>query len=277
MCLVLLALRSHPDMELMLAGNRDEFYTRPSAPPAVIASDPLIYAGRDLEAGGTWMGRNQVGMVAVLTNRRDPDAHEVPDARSRGEIVLKLLAHGDPEAAATGLAKTPVRHYRPFNVLFGTARRMYCYSSQEARPPTVLGAGFYALSNSTLDDRTWPKVARSHAFFQRHRGLDGESFLLALQAFLCDPTPPDALPSPHRDEEIHGALGAVFIRTPGYGTVSASIITEGGALGGRYYFAEGRDMRHAQQGWARGALGDGARAVPRSAAGSPFRLLRFPQ
>ena len=90
------------------------------------------------------------------------------------------------------------------------------------------------------------------------------------------PTPPDALPSVDRAEEIHGALGAVFIETSGYGTVSSSIICEGGALGSRYYFAEGEALRVAQRGWAREAFGNGEAGAPATAEGSPFRLLPIP-
>jgi uncharacterized protein with NRDE domain len=276
MCLILLALRAHPDTDLLLAGNRDEFYARPSAPPALIASSPRIFAGRDLEAGGTWMGRNEHGLVAALTNRRQQPPREPPDAKSRGEIVRTLLGFASPEQAAAWLAVEPVARYRPFNVLFGTPARCYFFSSQEMAPPRLLEPGCYALSNSTLDDVSWPKVARSHAFFARSRALPGEALLVALQAFLCDPTPPDRLPSADRSEEIHGPLGAVFIRTPGYGTVSASIICEGGALGDRYYFAEAADMDAAQPGWARRAFGNGEQDVPPDPAGSPFRLLSFP-
>ncbi len=276
MCLVLLALRAHPDTELLLAGNRDEFYARPAAPPAVIGTDPLICAGRDLQAGGTWMGRNQHGLVAALTNRRDPHGSVPPDARSRGTLVRTLLEHRRPEDAAAWLAAEDVSRYRPFTVLFGTPARFYAASSHLPGGPQTLAPGFHALSNADLDDTSWPKVARSHRFFARHRHLDGESLLLALQAFLCDPTPPDSLPAADREEEAHGPLGAVFIRTPGYGTVSASIITEGGSMGTRYYYAEAGAMRAAQDGWARAAFGDGGEAVP-SPEGSPFRLLTFPE
>ena len=192
MCLVLLIYRAHPDAELILAGNRDEFYARPAAPPALIATAPRIYAGRDLEAGGTWMGRNEHGLLAALTNRRSPEAP--PDGHSRGEIVRTLLGHADPEAAARWLAGLAVRRYRPFNVLFGAAGRFYYAASREGARPRELAPGCYALSNSHLDDASWPKVARARRFLERAQRLEGEALLLALQAFLCDPTPPDARP-----------------------------------------------------------------------------------
>ncbi len=257
MCLVLLAFQARSDTEVLLAGNRDEFHGRPSAPPAVVHHDPPIYAGLDLEAGGTWMGRNAHGMLAALTNRHAPQYVVPPDVRSRGGIVLELLRHAEPEPAADWLAGLPTRSYRPFNVLFGNPRRFYYFASADGAPPAALEPGLYALSNSSLDDRSWPKVGRALEFLERTRDEPGEAMLAALQDFLGDATPPDERESPSRTEEIHGALGAVFIRATGYGTVSSTILTVGGALGDRYYFAEGKAL--ARQG--------------REA----FRLMEFPE
>ncbi len=256
MCLVLLALQAHPDVELLLAGNRDEFHSRPSAPPAVWQTDPLIYAGRDLEAGGTWMGRSQHGVMAALTNRYGQTRQIPSGVRSRGEIVLELLGHQRPRDAAAWLATLETGAYRPFNVLFGDAARFYYFASEDGQPPRALAPGYYALSNSILDDESWPKVARSRRFFAEHRQDSGEELLAALQLFLGDSKPPDDLPSGQPGEEIHGNLGAVFIRSPDYGTVSSTILTSGGVLGERYYFAEGA------------ALGTRSRGA--------FQLMEFP-
>ncbi|MCH8888486.1 MAG: hypothetical protein IIC13_18035, partial [SAR324 cluster bacterium] len=65
--------------------------------------------------------------------------------------------------------------------------------------------------------------------------------------------------------------------TPDYGTVSASILTMGGKLDRRYYYAEAAAMASAQQGWARGMIGNGEIVAPGSAQGSPFRLVDFPE
>ncbi len=294
MCLILLAYKTHPDADLVLGGNRDEFRSRPSAPPAVICHDPVIQAGRDLEAGGTWLGRNGHGLVAALTNRRPGPGDPADAPRSRGEIVLELLRRRSPEEAAQWIGALDPGQYRPFNVLFGDAGAFYFYSPHQGTTPLPLEPGFHVLSNSTLNDDSWPKVARSRRFLEQSRTLDGESFLVAMQAFLCDPALPEppipehlrespGQPSGNGDWEAGlkreplGALGAVFVETPGYGTVSAAILTSGGKLGERYYFAEAEAMRRAQQGWARGALLAEQGASPQAPArrGSPFRLLTF--
>src|SRR5690606_13005066 len=93
MCLIALAIDQHPRFPLVIAANRDEFYARPAAaldwwtPPSGRAP---ILAGRDLEAGGTWLGLARSGRVAMLTNVREPDRRD-PGARSRGEIVPAWL------------------------------------------------------------------------------------------------------------------------------------------------------------------------------------------
>ncbi|MBI3992748.1 MAG: NRDE family protein [Candidatus Lambdaproteobacteria bacterium] len=245
MCLILLAYRAHPDTAVLLAGNRDEFYHRPSAPPAQICDDPPIFAGRDLEAGGTWMGRNGAGMLAALTNGRRFDQVVPPNPRSRGELVTGLLRQSSAAAAADWLTAQPLERFRPFNVLFGDVEAFYYYSSLEGRPVAALAPGMYALSNSTLNDSTWPKVAFSLGFLRDNAGTPGEELLRRVQRFLCDGTPPDQERSDDLSEEVHGALGAVFIRTANYGTVSQTILTEGGTLGRRYYFSP---ETHLQQG-----------------------------
>ena len=258
MCLVLLWFSARSDVDVVLAGNRDEFYRRPSEPPAIVSRNPTVYAGKDLEAGGTWMGRNESGLLAAITNRYGSSRAVAARPRSRGEIVLRLLRHRDAAGAAAWAASIPLKDYRAFNLLFGSAEAFYFLSSEEGGPPRSLEPGFHALSNSTLNDSSWPKVARSHRFAEAHRQRPGEALIGGLQAFLTDRTPPDDKTPASREEEIHGALGAVFIQTPDYGTVSSTIVTTGGGLGDRYYFAEGEDMRR--------TAGDGA---------NPYRLVRF--
>ena len=294
MCLILLAYKTHPDADLVLGGNRDEFRSRPSAPPAVIFRDPVIHGGRDLDAGGTWLGRNAHGMVAALTNRRPGPGDPADAPRSRGEIVLELLRRRSPEEAAAWIGALDPGQYRPFNVLFGSAGGCFSHGSDHGPHLRRLEPGLHVLSNSTLNDDSWPKVALSRRFLEQSLPLDGETFLLAMQAFLCGADlPAPSLPgSPQESQgqssggdgwdaaltwEPQGALGEVFVETPDYGTVSASILTMGGKLGARYYFAEAEAMRRARKGWARETLpaqqDRGSHAPARG--GSPFRLLTF--
>lgn len=188
------------------------------------------------------MGRSERGMMAALTNKHGSSMTSPPNVQSRGGIVVELLGRKNPEEAASWLAALDIARYRPFNVLFGDPDRFFFFDSKAGAPPRELAPGYYALSNSTLNDRTWPKVARSLDFFEKHRDQPGEELLDAMQYFLGDVTPPDSIQSEDPSEEIHGALGAVFIRASGYGTVSSTILTSGGSLGERYYFAEGKHL-----------------------------------
>ena len=84
MCLILFAYRCHPRYELVLAANRDEYYDRATAPLGFWDDAPDILAGRDLQAGGTWLGVTRGGRFAAITNYRDP-ADFKPGAPSRGK------------------------------------------------------------------------------------------------------------------------------------------------------------------------------------------------
>ena len=92
MCLILLGWRAHPDIPLLVAANRDEFYKR-DAQPLHWWSEGGILAGRDVsvEGGGTWMGISRAGRFAAVTNVRIPD-DEVDGARTRGELAVNYLA-----------------------------------------------------------------------------------------------------------------------------------------------------------------------------------------
>ncbi|MEI7431120.1 MAG: NRDE family protein, partial [Betaproteobacteria bacterium] len=97
MCLILLAWQTHPDYPLVVAANRDEFFARPSAAAAFWEENPTLLAGRDLEAGGTWLGVTRHQRFAALTNYREGGKQRV-DAPSRGRLVADFLeSSDDPE------------------------------------------------------------------------------------------------------------------------------------------------------------------------------------
>ena len=68
MCLVLIGIEKHPDYRLIFAGNRDEFYERPTARASFWKEAPELLAGRDLRAGGTWFGITRNGRIGAITN-----------------------------------------------------------------------------------------------------------------------------------------------------------------------------------------------------------------
>ena len=87
---IILAWQKHPDFPLVVPANRDEFFARPSAEAAFWKEAPDVLAGRDLEAGGTWLGFSRQGRFAALTNYRE-GAKQRLGAPSRGALASDFL------------------------------------------------------------------------------------------------------------------------------------------------------------------------------------------
>lgn len=221
MCLILLAWHAHPRYPLVVAANRDEFRARPAAPAHWWSDEPGLLAGRDLEAGGTWMGVSRSGRFAALTNYRDPTAHR-PGAPSRGQLVRDCLAgSADAEAALQAIAAVSAR-YAGFNLFVCDSTTLAIHESTTGSVRTI-APGVYGLSNHILDT-PWPKVRRAKARFATAlEALPDEAAFLAL---LRDDVPaPDAeLPSTGVDPEWERWLSPAFIRAPGYGTRCSTLI-----------------------------------------------------
>ena len=122
MCLLVVAWLSHPRYRLVVAGNRDEFHERPAAPLGWWNDEPGILAGRDLRAGGTWLGLSRRGRFGLVTNFRDTEAPSAPDAPSRGHLVPRFLRdHAGPAAYLDALQAEAAR-YAGFNLLLARIR-----------------------------------------------------------------------------------------------------------------------------------------------------------
>ena len=148
MCLVVAALDAHPAYALVLAANRDEYHARPAAPAAWGAGDFAgILAGRDLHAGGTWLGVRRDGRVALVTNVRDGKPQD-PAAPSRGAIVPHLLA-APPEEGFAAIERDAAR-YNGFNVLAGDASSIR-WMSNRGGAKRHIERGVHGLSNGPFD------------------------------------------------------------------------------------------------------------------------------
>jgi len=155
MCLIYIAHRVDPFYRLVVAANRDELHARPSAPAHWWDDAPGILAGRDLEAGGTWMGISRSGRFAALTNYRDP-AHRAPGARSRGLLVSGFLRSGAPALAWLEEVAGEGDRYDGFSLLVHDGDTLAFYSNRGGEPEPV-PPGVHGLSNHLLDS-PWPKV-----------------------------------------------------------------------------------------------------------------------
>lgn len=226
MCLILIAWQAHPSYPVVLAANRDEFQSRP-AEPAHWWREPQLLAGRDLAAGGTWLGVTQAGRFAALTNYRAA-SRQRPDAPSRGSLVTQTLAGTLPIEEQLRVLQATAGVYNGFNLLFGDARRLAIYESVPAQA-RLLPPGVYGLSNHLLDT-PWPKVVSAKAALAGalERLPDREPLLQLLR----DEAQADEsqLPRTGLSQEWERLLSSAFIRAPGYGTRCSTIllIDEGG-------------------------------------------------
>ena len=221
MCVLFVAWHQSPEFPLIVAANRDEFHTRPTAPLQWWEDEPDVAAGRDLLAGGTWLGVTRGGRFAAVTNVRDPQASE--GRRSRGLLVRDALLDGQDVAQALDRLAGDSDPYAPFNLLAGDGAGMYYLNNLEQRMPQPLPPDVYALSNARLNT-PWPKVIRGRRAFVEKvaAGADQE----ALLAMLHDPVPaPDAeLPDTGVGVEFERLLSPVFIRGEQYGTRCSTVV-----------------------------------------------------
>lgn len=221
MCLILLAWRAHPGYPLVVAANRDEFFARPTAPAAFWDDAPQILAGRDLEAGGTWLGVTRNGRFAALTNYRDPVRNKA-GAPSRGELVSRFLAGEQSAPEYLRQLESMADRYSGFNLVFGDSGGLWCFSNcgegERELPP-----GVYGLSNHLLDS-PWPKVARGKsALAKALQALPDQAPLFALlrdDRIAAD----DELPRTGVSLEWERLLSAAFVRSPTYGTRSSTVV-----------------------------------------------------
>lgn len=221
MCLVLIAWRVHPQFPLVLAANRDEFRARAAEPARWWEQPGGLLAGRDLSAGGTWLGVTRDARFAVLTNYRDPARHDHA-APSRGGLVPGALAQAQPLDATLDWLDRQGRDYNGFNLLFSDGERLGVYESVPGRG-RALAPGVYGLSNHLLDT-PWPKVTAAKSQLAAALAqLPADAPLLEL---LRDdrPAADEQLPRTGLTLEWERLLSSAFIRAPGYGTRCSTIV-----------------------------------------------------
>ncbi len=231
MCLIVFAWQVIPGVPLVAAANRDEFYARATAPAGVWPEHPQIYAGRDLQAGGSWMGITQPGQpgapsrFAAITNIRAPAEHR-DDAPSRGHLVSDYLAGDMTPQQYVEAIRHKCAAYNGFNLVLGDRDTLIWFSNKgdgDARNGQPLAPGIYGLSNALLD-APWPKVVKTKAQFASLLclGAPDEAFF----EMLADTTPaPDMrLPETGVPLDLERVLSAVRIESPAYGTRTSTVV-----------------------------------------------------
>ena len=216
MCLIAFAWRSHPRYRLVLAANRDEYFGRPAARAGFWDDHPNVLAGRDLEAGGTWLGITLDGRFAALTNYRNP-ADRKTGAPSRGALVADFLTGKTSSQEYVQLVEKRAADYNGFSLLVGDVASMFFFSNRGERAARV-APGVHGLSNHLLDT-PWPKVERAKAGLAAL--LDGPFDSEALFGLLKDTgrAAGSELPSTGVSLELEERLSAIrILAVGGYGT-----------------------------------------------------------
>ena len=222
MCLIFLSFKQHPTYKLIVAANRDEFYARRTAPAKYWDDFPNVLAGRDLEAGGTWMGVSKAGRISLLTNYRDL-RNLKKDAPSRGHLVSRFL---ETEAHTEQYMKNIERDgaaFNGFNLIAGDSNELW-YCSNYTPGIRKLTPGLYGLSNHLLD-APWPKVVRGKQKLQPILtkpilSPDELMDLLFDDVLALD----NELPDTGLELDRERALSSMFIKAGNYGSRCTTIV-----------------------------------------------------
>jgi uncharacterized protein with NRDE domain len=219
MCIFAISVNNHPKYKIIIASNRDEFFSRKTVFAHIW--DNNIIAGKDLKMGGTWLGLNiKDKKIAILTNYRNPKLINM-NYKSRGMLVLDYLTQKiDIKSWRINIKK---ENYNPFNIILGSFNNLYYYNNINNKLKKLNG-GIHVLSNGFLNE-PWPKVEKLRKLFTKtiksdfsHQNLieimkDEEKF------------PENQLPNTNISKEMEYFLSSIFINSKKYGTRATTIIT----------------------------------------------------
>lgn len=243
MCTLAIYFEADEEYPLVVAANRDEFYERPTTAPASLSRAPWVVGGKDLRAGGTWLGVNGHHLIAGLLNRRTAEAPD-PKRRSRGLLCIDALRQETPEAVLSTLREYDARAFNSFNLLVASPDTAFVFSNAAGSVElTSLAPGLHLLTNLALNDVTCPRIAKSHGMFEAalpvlsRDGLD--AFRSALRTVLSD----HSTPLDPRGQETPNNL---CVHGEHYGTRSSSLLVYSAESGRcRLWYADGPPCRTA--------------------------------
>ncbi len=223
MCIIFSVTGVHKKYRLIVAGNRDEFYSRPTTRINWWEEHPSLLAGKDLEKGGTWLGITKTGRFATLTNFRDfHQPHKI--GPSRGRIVLDWLT-GTPDADQflAYLDKT-ADVYEGYNLMLFDGQHLY-WQSNQGDGYQMLDNGIYGVSNALLDT-PWPKLEKGKGLFSKAITYPDEKMVNSIFDLLADDEKfaDELLPDTGLNIEMERAVSPIFIKTDVYGSRVATIV-----------------------------------------------------
>ncbi len=221
MCTLAIYFRVFRDYPVVLGANRDEYFARPAAAPQLLAERPRVIGGKDLKAGGTWLGINQHGVIAGLLNRHAPGGPD-PARRSRGLLCLDALRCATVANAIDLVGRENGADYNPFNLLIVSRdEAAVAYNRRDVIETVRLEPGFHLLTNLDVDDFECPKISRAYDQFaaladDREFAADPVGQREHLRRLLADHATQLDSRSP--------APNAICLHLDGYGTRSSSMI-----------------------------------------------------
>jgi uncharacterized protein with NRDE domain len=220
MCLVVIAWQKCADYPLIVAGNRDEFYERPTENAHWWPDNPNLVGGRDLQAGGTWLAIHRNGRFATITNFRDAKPSSERH-RSRGHLITEFLNSED----------SPIDYFKSingslydgFNLLASDGKTLGWLSNRDG-DVKILKPGIYGLSNSLLNSPQH-KVKRSKTALNKliQNNKINEKELLRL-LYNKERAVTEEINANYLPFATAHAISAPFVTLNDYGTRSSSIV-----------------------------------------------------
>src|SRR5690349_15599808 len=222
MCLPAVAWQAPPRYPLLLAGNRDERHARATVAAGFWEEAPEVLAGRDLEAGGTWLGVTAAGRYAVVTNYRE-GLKPTKARRSRGALTADFLKSKITPEAYLHLIQSTAGEYGGFSLVVGDRDSLWYFANRGGAAPAPVAPGVHALSNHLLDT-PWPKVQAAKSRLRLM--LDTDTVTSdALFRMLADRTPADSgLPDTGVGADLERRISSAFVQDPVYGTRCSTLV-----------------------------------------------------
>jgi len=211
MCILAILYRVAKNTPILVAANREEYYSRPTQAPKIQSGTPRVICGIDREAGGTWLGVNQFGLFAAVANRRK--LYVPPQPRSRGLLCRELLSFATAREAAQYAAKElSTGRYAGANYICADAKYAAVVHGGNKVEIVELEPGLHLLSSGDVDDLSDPRHEFVYRMLTLHK-LDSPVTFLAVASRVFA-----------RPADSYGRRGVVLVG-PEYGTVSSTLLS----------------------------------------------------
>lgn len=228
MCILFIALKQHPKYPVIICANRDEFHNRPTQSMHLWHKEQLL-AGKDLQAGGTWLGLTESQHFSALTNFRQPDLIDATKT-SRGDLVVQTLSKENIQSNHEKIENHLNKNsdvYNGFNLIYGSLEKLRCFDSVN-KTTKNMEDGVFSICNGALEDN-WPKMTLGEQQLKQliddgSQNIDHHSLIKMMKNDLK--ATEQAMPKTGLTLDREKLLSSIFIESPDYGTRSTVIITK---------------------------------------------------